>query len=196
MSQILFSDLVKIKLFKSGSIENRIFFCFHHQNFPVQIFRIFAEYFSVFPKILPEYFYRKEFPENWEFQQKTENFSGFGFYRIKPWSLKLLSLSRNLCLSTLTLERDSNPSLLNNRLCFVKNLDIWIADHSVSRGALTIWLLDKSIIQIPTVLNLAFNDFFWYQIRVLLIWSWSIRLNLKNPIIKKTDDRIIDQMTE
>ena len=49
------------------------------------------EYFSVFPKILPEHFYRKEFPENWEFQQKAENFSGLAFYRIKPWSTSALN---------------------------------------------------------------------------------------------------------
>ena len=71
MSQILFSDLVKIKLFKSGSIENRFFFCFHHQNFPVQIFRIFAENFSFFQKFCQFILIGQNFLKTGEFQQKT-----------------------------------------------------------------------------------------------------------------------------
>ena len=50
-------------------------------------FRIFAEYFC-FSKNFASIFFRKEFPDFWEFQQKTEHFSGFGLYRIKPQTSK------------------------------------------------------------------------------------------------------------
>ena len=59
---------------------------------PVHYFRIFAEYFYVFPKKIPDFFYRKECPENWEFQQKTEFFLVLAFVGLSPGFINLHNL--------------------------------------------------------------------------------------------------------
>ena len=106
-------------------------------HFSCPFFRIFTENFSVFPKNLPDFFCRKEFPENWEFQQKTENYLVLYFIGLSPGGGNFCFFTRSFIL-ILSLER---CDLMNSAM---SDLSISLYFASIDVRASSNWPVGKS----------------------------------------------------